>query len=164
MHPNRIFRRRFGQTDGVPHTPRPNTSLPFPFPVTDPARGGIGARSAACAAAMTDHAATTTRFVPVPNLDAFDDLLPRAGVVVLFLHAPRCGISVRAYAEVALGGEVALIDVARDHDVKRAVADRTGVRHASPQVIVLRGGAAVWSAALADVTAAGVAAAVREHA
>jgi bacillithiol system protein YtxJ len=105
---------------------------------------------------MTDHAAPPTRFVPVPDLAALDDWLPRSGLVVLLPARPRCGISVRAYAEVALGGEVALIDVARDHDVKRAVADRTGVRHASPQVIVLRGGRAVWAASHGVITATAV--------
>ena len=100
--------------------------------------------------------AMATGFVPVPDLAALDDLLPRAGVV-LFLHAPRCRISRRAYDRLArLGGEVALVDVSRDHDVKRAIAARTGVRHASPQVIVLRGGRPLWSASHRAITAAAV--------
>ena len=107
---------------------------------------------------MTDDAATATRFVRVPDLEALDDLLTRAGLVVLFLHAPHCGISVRAYGEMTrLGSEVALVDVARDHGVKRAVGSRTGVRHESPQVIVMRGGRPVWSASHFDITAAAVA-------
>lgn len=99
-----------------------------------------------------------THFVPVPDLDVLDDWLPRAAPVVFFLHAPRCGISRRAYAEVArLGGEVALVDVARDHEVKWAIEERTGVRHESPQVLVLRRGRPVWSASHFAVTAAAVA-------
>ncbi len=99
-----------------------------------------------------------TRFVPVPDLDALGDWLPRSGAVVVFLHASHCGISVRAYDQVALlGGEVALVDVGRHHDVKRAVAERTGVRHESPQVIVLRRGRAVWVASHGAITTAAVA-------
>ena len=99
-----------------------------------------------------------TRFVPVPDLDALDGWFPRPGVAVLFLHAPRCGISRRAYDQVArLGGEVALVDVARDRDVKRAIEERTGVRHESPRVLVLRRGRAVWSASHGAITAAAVA-------
>ncbi len=106
-----------------------------------------------------------TRFVPVPDLDALDDWLPRAGAVVLFLHAPHCGISIRAYAEMAvLGGEVALVNVARDYAVKRAIEQRTGVRHESPQVLVLRRGLPVWSASHFAITAAAVARACREAA
>ena len=106
---------------------------------------------------MTDDAAPATRFVSVPDLAALDDLLSRAGLVVLFLHAPHCSISVRAYREVTrLGGEVALVDVARDHDVKWAIAERTGVRHESPQVIVLHGGRVIWSASQGAITATAV--------
>ena len=106
---------------------------------------------------MTDDAAPPTRFVPVPDLAALDDWFPRSGIVVLFLHAPRCWISRLAYRHVArLGGGVALVDVARDHDVKRAIEERTGVRHASPQAIVLHGGRVVWSASHFAITAAAV--------
>ena len=101
---------------------------------------------------------TETRFVPVADLPALDDLLPRAGVVTLFLHDPGCGISRRAHAEMTrLGGEVALVDVRWGRDLSRAIAARTGVRHESPQVIVLRDGRAVWDASHWEITAGAVA-------
>lgn len=43
-------------------------------------------------------------------------------------------------------GEVALIDVRRFHSLGREVARRIGVRHESPQIIVLRDGQTVWAA------------------
>ncbi len=60
-----------------------------------------------------------------------------------------------------LDAEVALIDVRRFHRLGQAVARRTGVRHESPQVIVLRDGAAVWDADHRAITAEAVAEAVR---
>ena len=119
--------------------------------------GASGAAGQPAPARRVSGGTVATRFVPVPDLAALDDLLPRAGVV-LFLHAPRCRISRRAYDQVArLGGEVALVDVSRDHAVKQALAARTGVRHESPQVIVLRGGRPIWSASHRAITAAAVA-------
>ena len=56
----------------------------------------------------------------------------------------------------SLGGEVALVDVARDREVTWAIAARTGVRHESPQVIVLRGGRVVWTASHFAITTAAV--------
>ncbi len=50
----------------------------------------------------------------------------------------------------------------RQHDLKRAVAERTGVAHESPQVIVVRDGRVAWSAAHFAITAGAVAQAVRE--
>ncbi len=109
----------------------------------------------------------TTRFAPVASPAALDELFAASGEgpVVLFKHDPVCSISAKAHEELSrLGGEVPLVDVEGAQEVAAAVAERTGVPHESPQAIVLRGGAAVWSASRAEVTAAGVAAAVREHA
>ena len=52
------------------------------------------------------------------------------------------------------------MDVRRHHALGQAVAARTGVRHESPQVLLLAGGGAVWSASHRGVTAAAVAAAL----
>jgi bacillithiol system protein YtxJ len=59
--------------------------------------------------------------------------------------------------------DVRLVEVQSARDVSREIADRTGVRHESPQVIVLRNGKAVWNASHFDVTATAVAAAVQTH-
>ena len=57
--------------------------------------------------------------------------------------------------------EVLLIDVHRFPRLGREVARRTGVRHESPQVIVLRDGVAVWAADHRDVAAEGIAETLR---
>ena len=101
-------------------------------------------------------------FVPVQDRAALDELLARShrAPVVLFKHSLTCPISARAYREMErYGGEVALVVVQRAPAVSREVAARTGVRHESPQAIVLRDGRAAWSASHFDITAAGVAAA-----
>jgi bacillithiol system protein YtxJ len=64
----------------------------------------------------------------------------------------------------APGGEIPLIDIQGAEGDATSAATRTGVEHESPQVIVLRGGEAVWNVSRAEITAEGVAAAVREHA
>ena len=92
--------------------------------------------------------------------------------VLLFLHDDFCPISGHAYAEMQEmlrlpeAGEkaLALVDVRRDRAVSRAIAAQTGVRHESPQAIVLRHGRAVWDASHFDITAEAVAGAVADHA
>jgi len=108
---------------------------------------------------------TATRFVLVANVAALDPLLARShgGPVVLFLHDPGCPISRAAYRRMArLGGEIPLVDVQRAHDVSRVVEERIGVRHESPQAIVLRQGRAVWSASHHGITTRAVADALRQ--
>ncbi len=109
----------------------------------------------------------TTQFVPVSDPAALDALFaaPGDGPVVLFKHDPVCSISAKAHEELSrLGGEIPLVDVEGAQRVAAEVATRTGVPHESPQAIVIRDGAAVWAASRADVTAEGVAAALRDHA
>jgi bacillithiol system protein YtxJ len=59
--------------------------------------------------------------------------------------------------------EVALVVVQKARDLSREVETRTGVRHESPQALILRDGAVVWSASHWNVTADAVARALDEN-
>lgn len=71
-------------------------------------------------------------------------------LAVLYKHSPRCGVSsgslieMRQFAERHPDIPVYLIDVIADPSVARLAADATGVRHESPQVILLEAGIVVW--------------------
>lgn len=81
--------------------------------------------------------------------------------VVLFLDAPSCPIGRFAHGEMEQLGEPAeVINVERQRDLTAAVEGRTGVRHESPQVLLLRGGEAVWVGSHWDITRGSVAAAL----
>lgn len=84
--------------------------------------------------------------------------------VLLFKHDTACPISAAAHREMTqVEGEIALVDVARGKDVSTEVERRTGVRHESPQVLLLRNGAAAWSASLFEIKADAVISATRQH-
>jgi bacillithiol system protein YtxJ len=96
------------------------------------------------------------RMTPVADAAALDELLARSRrePVLVFNHDPFCGTSAAAREEMErVGADVAVVDVARHHDLGQLVAARTGVRHHSPQVIVLRDGRAIWSASHFRITA-----------
>ncbi len=77
----------------------------------------------------------------------------REGDVVLFLHDYWCPISSRAYDEMSLvEGEIALIDVSESRELTRSVETRTGVKHESPQVLILRDARARWAASHGSIT------------
>lgn len=106
------------------------------------------------------------QFTPLTEEAALEQLVERsqAEPVLLFKHDPVCSISVIAYYELRqLPHEIPMIDVKRGGYISRLVADQTGVRHESPQVILLRNGAAVWSASHFAITAESVKRAVQEH-
>ncbi len=108
---------------------------------------------------------TATRVVPVADTAALAPLFvaSRAVPTILFLHDPGCPISRAAYRQMMrLDRDIPLVDVRRAHGLSRDVEERTGVRHESPQVIVLRQGRAVWSASHYAITTRAVTDALRQ--
>ena len=106
------------------------------------------------------------QFRTVADEAALEDLFARSQEepVVLFKHSNTCPISAMAYSRMQkLGGGVALIVVQQSRDLSRQVETRTGVRHESPQVLVLRRGQSVWSASHFDITADAVERAMKEN-
>ena len=98
-------------------------------------------------------------FTPVASQDALDHLVSQSAQapVVLFKHDTACSISAATYDELAqLEDQVALVDVDRSQEVSHAIAARTGIRHESPQVIVLHRGACLWTASHYAITRAAV--------
>lgn len=85
--------------------------------------------------------------------------------LVLFKHSATCGISAAAYEQMidvvdTAAGEWYLIDVRSDRPVSNAIAKRFGVRHESPQVLVVDRERVRWHASHYRVTASAVRSAV----
>lgn len=78
---------------------------------------------------------------------------------LVFKHSTRCPVSTAAHREVAgfrqkhPEAPVYVVHVVEQRDLSKAVAERTGVRHESPQAIVLASGAVAWSDSHEGVTA-----------
>jgi bacillithiol system protein YtxJ len=105
-------------------------------------------------------------FFKINNKETLDKLLTdsRSKPVVIFKHSNACGISSAAYREMEkIEGQVNLLEVQSARDVSRELADLTGIRHETPQVIVLKDGKAVWNASHFDVKAGAVLKALESH-
>ena len=89
--------------------------------------------------------------------------------VLLFKHSLTCPISSRALdeyrrflAERPEGDPTicALVEIQKARPVSDAIAERTGVRHESPQALLLRGGEVAWHASHWSIRADALAGAV----
>jgi bacillithiol system protein YtxJ len=106
------------------------------------------------------------QFTQITDTQALEQLLARShdAPVVLFKHSSTCPISSAAYEQMSkVNEEVSLLVVQRARDVSKEVETRTGIRHESPQTIVLRNGQAVWNASHFDITAGAVEKAVQKN-
>lgn len=104
-------------------------------------------------------------FEPVRDVDELEGAFEasRGGPVLLFLYDPHCPINWSAEKELdSLGVAVYRIDVSRDRTLNPEVARRTGVRHESPQLFVLKDGAATWHASHGRIRAQAVAGVLAE--
>ena len=105
-------------------------------------------------------------FFKIDNKETLDKLITdsKAKPIVIFKHSNACGISSAAYREMEkLEGQVNLLEVQSARDVSRELADMTGIRHETPQVIVFKDGKAVWNASHFEVKAGAVLKALESH-
>lgn len=91
----------------------------------------------------------------IESLAALDELLERSKErpVWVFKHSLTCGISSTAVAEFRRFADqssdaavFAIIEIQNARAVSNALAERTGVRHQSPQAVLLRDARAAWHA------------------
>ncbi len=107
------------------------------------------------------------QFNSLADTKTLDELIARSHSepVILFKHSTTCPISSAAYREMSkVADEVMLVVIQKSRDVSNEIAKRTGIRHESPQPLILRNGEVVWSASHFDITADGVTRAARENA
>ena len=118
---------------------------------------------------------------PLEHLDELHRLIEesQSRPVLLFKHSYTCGTSMEALDELVThlndrGPErsaphesrppqYAMVTVQTHRAVSNAVAQRLGVRHETPQALLIRDGRVVWSASHFRVTAAAVDDAIRNQ-
>jgi bacillithiol system protein YtxJ len=89
------------------------------------------------------------RFIPINGREELEALFERSRSepVIVFKHDPYCSISSYAYGELRkVDGEIPWIDVANDQPLSFFFAEKSGIEHESPQVVVLHNAKPVWSA------------------
>jgi bacillithiol system protein YtxJ len=91
--------------------------------------------------------------------------------VVLFKHSYSCGTSAEALDELIAhldqgrrgDADYAVVTVQTHREISNAVSARLGVRHETPQALLIRNGRVLWSASHFRVTADAVAKALDKH-
>ncbi len=91
--------------------------------------------------------------------------------LLLFKHSHTCGTSLEALDELVAhlnegptDAQYAMVTVQTHRAVSNAVSARLGVRHETPQALLIRDGRVVWSASHFRVTASAVDDAIRNQA
>lgn len=102
---------------------------------------------------------------PVTTLESLEEHLSgsNSSPAVLFNDDPFCPISAFARRQMKqVAAEVHVIDVARANHLAQELAQRTGIKHESPQVIIMVKGQAVWSKSHRAITREAVEQAIQQ--
>lgn len=90
----------------------------------------------------------TSQFLPIASIEALDKLFERSFTepVVLFKHSNSCGTSAYVFEIMSeVVGDIQLVTVQERRDVSNAIAERTGIRHQTPQAFVIVNGEIAYS-------------------
>lgn len=103
-----------------------------------------------------------TRLTPLNDVQSLDAAIAESAdrPVLLFKHSRYCGVScealdeLQAHIDASSGGvSYRMITVQTHRPVSDAVAQRLGLRHETPQAILLRDGKVIWNASHFRITA-----------
>lgn len=98
----------------------------------------------------------TANFIKVNTTEELDGLFEKSSEqpVFLFKHSLTCPISAGVFQIVSgIDADVHLVVVQHSRDISNELAEKTGIRHESPQAIILKDGKPVYHASHYDVTA-----------
>jgi len=105
-------------------------------------------------------------FIELNSIEKLEELFEKSNekAVVLFKHSVTCPISAGVYHEVSdVEGDVNLVIMQQAREISNEIAEKTGIRHESPQAIVLKNGKAVYHASHYDITAEDISSEVRSE-
>ncbi|HSK73725.1 MAG TPA: bacillithiol system redox-active protein YtxJ [Pyrinomonadaceae bacterium] len=98
----------------------------------------------------------SANFIEINSTEELNEVFEESGrkPVVLFKHSLTCPISAGVYGEISrVEADIYLVVMQMARNVSNEIASRTGIRHESPQAIVLKNGEPVYHASHYDVSA-----------
>jgi len=97
----------------------------------------------------------SANFIKVESSDVLEELFNKSNEkpIVLFKHSVTCPISFDVYNEVSnVSKDVYLVVVQSARAISNLIAEKTNIRHESPQAFVIKNGAPVYHASHYDIS------------
>ncbi len=94
-------------------------------------------------------------FIELNSSQQLEELFEKSNTqpVVLLKHSVTCPISTNVFEEISeVAGEINLVVMQKARDISNEIAQKTGIRHESPQAIILKNGKVVYHASHYDIT------------
>ena len=109
-------------------------------------------------------------FIPLDSEAQLDEIKNEKGYNILFKHNTTCPISNGVKRRLEQDSDELprqvpfyILDLLKHRNVSDAIADTFGVRHQSPQLLVIKDGECVYDEALYDISAKSTAEAIEQN-
>jgi len=90
-----------------------------------------------------------SKFITIDSAEKLEALFDESNMhpVFLFKHSDTCGISAHVLEQLEeINGDVHIVTVQTDRALSNSIAEKLGIRHASPQAFVLKNGVPTYHA------------------
>ena len=97
----------------------------------------------------------SSNLIEIDTLDKLQAAIEESRIrpVLLFKHSTSCGISAGVFRDVKMvDADINVVVVQTDRHISNEIERHTGIKHESPQAIVLKNGEAVYHASHYDIT------------
>ncbi len=95
------------------------------------------------------------QFIELNTLDQLDELFEVSSrkPVIIFKHSTTCPISANVFDEISeVDSTIFLIKVQNARNISDAIAEKTSIKHETPQTIILKDEKPVYHASHYDIT------------
>lgn len=95
------------------------------------------------------------QFIELNNIDQLDELFEasKRKPILIFKHSTTCPISANVFDEISnVDATIFLITVQKSRAISNAIAEKTGIKHESPQAIILKDGEPFFSQSHYEIT------------
>lgn len=106
------------------------------------------------------RSSSSLNWIQVTDENQINEILSSEGTYLLFKHSTRCSISSMAlnrfeneFKDNTGVVNLYFVDLIQFRSVSNLIAEKTGVQHESPQVIVLKNGTVMYSASHGAINA-----------
>lgn len=105
----------------------------------------------------------------IHTFEEFQQFSQEPGLLFLFKFSPWCPVSHYAEAEAnnflnsTAEAKAISVDVVKDRPLSRAIAEATGIKHESPQLLLYKDGQIVWHTSHGEISQASLKAAFLQY-
>lgn len=97
-------------------------------------------------------------WISLQSIEQLNDLKDTDDVFVVFKHSTRCPVSSMAkrsmehdFDTLPEGSSIYILDLIALRNISNFIAEEWGIKHESPQLLVLKGGSSLYHASHQDV-------------